>query len=68
MYSINFIRRYWRKKGKIRCSYCAYHRDENEKTNKYYGEIYNWKTKERVVRYPNWKLVSKKEKQWMNEV
>ena len=52
--------------GKIHCDRCKYHKIEND-TNKYYGEVRGWyKDEEKKYRYPNWKLVSKKKKQWMN--
>lgn len=44
--------------SKICCSYCGYHKNEN--ATKGYGG-YCGKT----IRIPNWKLVSKKPKQWM---
>lgn len=58
------------KGGLIHCSRCPYHGSEND-TNKYYvlyedDKIkacqYNWRT-----RRPNWKLVSKNRKQWMDK-
>lgn len=59
--------------GKIHCSYCGYHKNEN-KTTKWYGgfiyddiEIYHGKRKETNTRFPNWKLVSKNPKQWMRK-
>ena len=59
--------------GKIHCSYCGYHRNEN-KTSKWYGgfvyddmETCCGKRKGTNTRYPNWKLVSKKPKQWMEK-
>ena len=48
-------------KGKIRCSYCKYHDNENS-TDKGYGG-YN----DKGITYPNWKLVSKNKKQWMKK-
>lgn len=53
---------YLERKGKIKCSFCRYHEYEN-KSDKYYGE-YGYSTK---MTYPNWKLVSKNSKQWMNK-
>lgn len=47
--------------GKIHCSYCPYHRSEND-SRKWYG-----KSKLSKFRYPNWKLVSKNDKQWMKK-
>lgn len=63
--------------GKIRCTYCKYHRNEN-----FTGGVYGgWVTEEKVdgietegdihnivdsnITHPNWKLVSKNRKQWM---
>ena len=45
----------------IRCTYCRYHKGEN-KTTKWYG---GWE--DESLRYPNWKLVSKNRKQWMQK-
>ena len=53
---------YLERNGKIRCTYCKYHENEN-RTNKYYG---GYKLN-KGVRYPNWKLVSKNSKQWMKK-
>ena len=59
--------------GKIRCSYCGYHSNEN-KTSKWYGGIvYDdmetccGKRKGTNTRFPNWKLVSRNRKQWMEK-
>lgn len=43
---------YLTKYSTLRCSYCKYHRGENA------GKGY-------FINLPNWKLVSKKRKQWM---
>jgi hypothetical protein len=48
--------------GEIHCARCPYHGVENFES-KYYGPIWNRKK----VRYPNWKLVSKNRKQWMEK-
>ena len=54
------------KHREIHCAYCSYHRGENDE-RKYYGEVRSWmRNKESTFRYPNWKLASKKKKQWMN--
>ena len=53
---------YLEKKGQIHCSYCAYHRCENGCETKMYGNLIGER-----MRYPNWKLVSKKPKQWMKK-
>jgi hypothetical protein len=66
------------REGKIHCSYCKYHDNENN-TNGWYGgyETFGYRKlpsgkkdySERVeyidIRYPNWKLISKNKKQWM---
>lgn len=55
-------KRYLEGKGKIRCSFCKYHRGEND-DKKWYG---GFKDKNKLkMRYPNWKMVSKNRKQWM---
>lgn len=46
-------------KGDIYCAYCKYHKGENARV-KYYGAFSNRKK----MRYPSWKLASKKKKQW----
>jgi len=59
------------KKGLIHCTYCGYHKSENSDTKWYGGYIYDdMETccgKRINTRYPNWKLVSKKPKQWMKK-
>lgn len=45
----------------ISCSYCRYHHDEN-RTDEYYGGF-----EDEGIKYPNWKLVSKSKKQWMEK-
>jgi len=64
---------YLERKGKIHCSYCGYHRNEN-RDNKWYGgiiyddmETCRGKRKGTNTRYPNWKLVSKNRKQWIKK-
>jgi len=52
--------------GKIHCSLCKYHHNENSDT-KWYGGFFNKKKNKYHVRVPNWKLVSKNEKQWMKK-
>ena len=56
-------------RGKIRCSWCPYHGGEND-TKEWFGSINWWKKPTVIVRtkYPNWKLVSKNKKQWMNKM
>jgi len=46
--------------GKIRCTYCSYHRGENKTTHMYWGD-------DEHIKYPNWKLVSKYSKRWMKK-
>ena len=48
------------RKGEISCSYCGYNRGENYKGNHYCG-------RGEEIKYPNWKLVSKNPKQWMEK-
>ena len=48
------------KTGKIHCSRCPYHRYEND-GRKCYG------SNKKRIRYPNWKLVSKNPRQWMEK-
>jgi hypothetical protein len=52
-------KQYLERKSKIHCSHCKYHKNENQ-TTKWYGGFNN-----NELRYPNWKLVSKNQKQWM---
>jgi ribulose kinase len=47
--------------GKIRCSYCEYHKNEN-----YDGHCYGGFEDDNLKR-PNWKLVSKNKKQWQKK-
>ena len=48
--------------GKIHCSRCGYNRGENDK-RKWYGKTKN----DKKIRFPEWKLVSKNKKQWMEK-
>jgi len=50
---------YLERKGRIHCSRCRYHKGENYTGNCYGGY--------RKMTYPNWKLVSKNPKQWMDK-
>jgi len=50
------------KKGEISCSWCGYHRGENS-DYKFYNVTIG--TKDGI--FPNWKLVSKNRKQWMDK-
>jgi hypothetical protein len=52
-------------KGKIHCSRCGYHRGENCR-KKYYGGYHRYGGHLKMT-YPNWKLVSKNYKQWMEK-
>jgi hypothetical protein len=64
---------YLEQSGKLRCSYCGYHRNENSDKKWYGGYVYDdmencrGKRKGTNTRHPNWKLVSKKPKQWMKK-
>ena len=49
-------------RGGIHCSYCKYHRGEND-DRKWYGKSLRCNK----FKYPNWKLVSKNQKQWMKK-
>ena len=66
-------KRYLESTAKIHCSYCGYHRGENDERKWYGGWEYDdmetccGKRKGRNTRYPNWKLVSKNRKQWMKK-
>ena len=51
---------YLEKKARIHCSRCSYNRGEND-TRKCYGGY----AEDGGIKFPNWKLVSKNEKQWM---
>ena len=55
-------KRYLDEYGYIHCSRCQYHFSDNL-TTKWYG-ISSYGAKNR---YPNWKLVSKNKKQWMQK-
>lgn len=52
---------YLERKGKIHCSYCKYHKNENY-TGTWYGGYGTGK-----IKVPSWKLVSKNRKQWMGK-
>ena len=54
------------KKNGISCSFCKYHKNENN-TGKWYGGFLIETNNDNKIRYPNWKLVSKNNKQWMNK-
>lgn len=65
---------YLERKGKIHCSYCGYHHNENADGKKWYGgyvyddmEVCRGKRKGTNTRFPNWKLVSRNRKQWMKK-
>jgi len=60
-------KKFLEKKGKIRCSYCGYHRGENNTNNSYGGFPDYPSGKINHIKYPNWKLVSKQPKQWMKK-
>ncbi len=50
----------------IHCSRCKYHSSENC-DDKWYGGFLIETNNDNKIRYPNWKLVSKNNKQWMNK-
>ena len=52
--------------NKIRCTYCRYHKGENDK-GKWYGGHWDDKIDDYGIRYPSWKLVSKNSKQWLKK-
>ena len=52
--------------AKIRCSFCGYHKNENE-TNRWYGCFALSEKYANSIHYPNWKLASKNRKQWMKK-
>jgi hypothetical protein len=54
------------KNNGISCSYCKYHRNENSAGKKYYYGYYRTNGYLKMT-YPNWKLVSKNPKQWMEK-
>ena len=66
-------KRYLEGKGKIHCGYCGYHKNENSEKKLYGGFVYDdmetccGKRKGTNTKYPNWKLVSKNSKQWMQK-
>jgi hypothetical protein len=55
---------YLERKGKISCSRCKYHRGENDK-REWYGCMGD---DIKYSKQPNWKLTSKKRKQWMKNI
>lgn len=59
-------KKYLEGKGKISCTYCRYHRNENGKGRGCYGG-YERTNGHIEITYPNWKLVSKNRKQWMEK-
>lgn len=52
---------YLEQKGKIHCSFCKYHKGDNFNHKAYGGYV------DKIINYPNWKLVSKERKQWMGK-
>jgi hypothetical protein len=54
-------KQYLERKSRIHCSYCGYHKGEN-----YTGNCYGGYDVGRIT-HPNWKLVSKNPKQWMEK-
>jgi hypothetical protein len=60
-------KRYLESTGKIRCSWCGYHKGEN-KITEFYGEVlYYQKNKKSRFKHPSWKLTSKARKQWQDK-
>jgi len=62
---------YLERKGKIHCSYCKYHKNENYK-GKWYGAYESADSQGNLIppdkiKVPNWKLVTKRRKQWMGK-
>lgn len=55
------------KEGKIRCGFCPYHKNENQKAKGYGGHQFKHPRQFHFkgLNYPSWKLVSKNRKQWM---
>lgn len=51
--------------GDIRCSYCPYNGGENDKGKWYGGYVDENGYSKKGIRYPSWKLATKKRKQWM---
>jgi hypothetical protein len=51
------------------CTYCKYHRNENQTSKSYDGHLNDDFTfnKNLKLTIPNWKLVSKNKKQWMGK-
>lgn len=45
-------------KGKIKCTFCKFHKSENNTENLYGGWLNN------KLKFPSWKLVSKNKKQY----
>jgi hypothetical protein len=64
-YEYNRVRkRYLDQTGEISCSWCRYHLGDNL-DHKLYGD-YGGRRND-SLRNPNWKLVSKNKKQWMDK-
>lgn len=57
--------------GKIRCSWCKYHKGENDTCTMYsYNEIVDYRRPSKSYirnRVPNWKLCTKNKKQWQSK-
>ena len=54
---------YLEQSGKIDCSWCRYHNNENYR-GKHYGSTYWTYEKPESIRMPSWKLSCKNRKQW----
>lgn len=49
--------------SQIHCAWCKYHKNEN-RTSRWYGEYTHFRDGRVESKHPNWKLVSKKSRQW----
>ena len=63
-YEYNRIRKRFLEGDEISCSWCRYHLGDNL-DHKLYGDYGGRRNKS--LRRPNWKLVSKNKKQWMDK-
>lgn len=68
-YEYNRVRKRYLEHREISCSWCRYHRGDNQDHKEYDGRVYNDIKYQKLnhTRYPNWKLVSKNNKQWMEK-
>jgi len=56
-------KRYLESKGKIHCSYCGYHCNENSSEKHYGGYVEPLKYYNKI-NYPSWKMTHRNKKQW----